>query len=168
MTIKINQSILLSLFILAFIVLGFWSQVKAQSDTQAETQDNSQIEETTYEFAFSEEEQPILALGERLFQANCASCHGVYGEGHADENLIAPAVNGSEHAWHHGDEQILGLIQGGGRFMPAVGAEWTQEEREAVWIYAKHWWTPEQREFQPGDLGEEMLSELEPVSEITP
>ena len=168
MTIKNKQSILLSLFIFTFMVLGFWSQVKVQSDTQAEIQDNSQTEEATYEFTFSEEEQPILALGERLFQANCASCHGVSGEGHTDENQIAPAVNGSEHAWHHGDEQILGMIQNGGRFMPAVGAEWTQEEREAVWVYAKHWWTPEQREFQPGDLGEGMLSELTAVSESTP
>ncbi len=167
MTIKINHSIFFSLFIYTFIVFGLWSQVKAQTNAQTEV-DNSQIVETTYEFTFSEEEQPILALGERLFQANCASCHGVSGEGYADEDLPAPAVNGSEHAWHHGDEQILGMIQNGGRFMPAVGAEWAQEEREAVWIYAKHWWTSEQREFQPGDLGEHILSELAPTNESTP
>ena len=104
---------------------------------------------------------PILVLGESLYQQNCVACHGANGEGYANAAMPAPAVNGSEHAWHHRDEQILGLIQNGGPNMPAVGANWTQEELDAVWIYVKHWWTADIRATHPGDLGEAMLAEFE-------
>ena len=104
---------------------------------------------------------PILVMGESLYQQNCVACHGANGEGYANVAMPAPAVNGSEHAWHHQDAQILGLIQNGGPNMPAVGANWTQEEREAVWIYVKHWWTADIRATHPGDLGEAMLAEFE-------
>ena len=104
---------------------------------------------------------PVLVLGEQLYQANCVACHGQFGEGYANDAMPAPAVNGSEHAWHHPDEQILGLIANGGPNMPAIGATWTQEEREAVWIYVKHWWAEDLRQMQPGELGEALLAEFE-------
>lgn len=94
-----------------------------------------------------------LALGQTLYQANCATCHGADGAGYASVQN-APAVNGSEHAWHHPDEQIVGLIRQGGMQMPAVGADWSDEEIEAVLGYVKAWWTPRQRAAQAGTLGE--------------
>ena len=38
--------------------------------------------------------------------------------------------------------------------MPAVGAEWSDEEVDAVVSYIKAWWTPQQRTAQAGTLGE--------------
>lgn len=94
-----------------------------------------------------------LALGQMIYDVNCASCHGANGEGYASVQN-APALNGSEHAWHHPDGQILSLIRQGGNMMPAVGANWSDEEVEAVWAYVKQWWTPQQRKAQGGDIGE--------------
>ena len=95
----------------------------------------------------------ILALGETIYSANCASCHGADGEGYASIQN-APALNGSEHAWHHPDEQIISLIRQGGMQMPAVGAAWSDGEIEAVLSYVKAWWTPQQRDAQAGTIGE--------------
>lgn len=95
----------------------------------------------------------ILALGQGTYQASCAACHGADGAGYASAQN-APAIKGSEHAWHHPDEQVLSLIRQGGNQMPAVGANWSDEKVEAVWAYVKQWWTPEQREAQQGDIGE--------------
>jgi mono/diheme cytochrome c family protein len=93
-----------------------------------------------------------LMQGETLFQATCAACHGVEGQGHVQHN--APALNGSEHSWHHPDQQIIGLIKNGGIIMPAVGATWSDEEIAAVLTYFKQWWQDWQRDFQPGTIGE--------------
>ena len=95
----------------------------------------------------------MLALGETIYSANCASCHGAEGEGYASIQN-APALNGSEHSWHHPDEQIIGLIRQGGMQMPAVGADWSDKEVEAVLGYVKAWWTPQQRKAQAGTIGE--------------
>ena len=95
-----------------------------------------------------------LILGETIYQANCAQCHAVDGSGYANEALPAPALNGSEHSWHHSDDQILTLIRQGSRFMPAVGIDWSDEEVEAVWAYVKQWWSEEQKSFQQGSIGE--------------
>ena len=95
-----------------------------------------------------------LERGESLYIANCATCHGTEGQGWAQEGVLAPAVNGSEHAWHHPDEQLVDLLRNGGVVMPAVGADWSEEEIEAVLSYVKRWWTPRQREAQSGTTGE--------------
>ena len=61
--------------------------------------------------------------GEQIFAANCAACHGEKAVG---ENLqrplggmkdqggyLAPALNGTGHAWHHPDEILFRIIQEG-------------------------------------------------------
>ena len=89
-----------------------------------------------------------VELGQRLYQANCATCHGVDGAGYAQAGIPAPALNGSMHSWHHTDQQISGWIRGGLGQMPAVGATWSDEEVEAVLAYIKQWWDPEQLAWQ--------------------
>jgi len=42
--------------------------------------------------------------GRSVFLATCAVCHGTEAEGYANE-LAAPALNASEHAWEHADPQ---------------------------------------------------------------
>ncbi len=93
-----------------------------------------------------------LRLGETVYQENCAACHGERGEGHIQ--LDAPALDGTEHAWHHSDTQIIGLIRTGGQQMPPVGANFTPEEVDAVIAYVKQWWTLQQRNAQQGTIGE--------------
>jgi len=88
-----------------------------------------------------------LILGETIFQANCASCHGATGQGHQAVKE-APALNGSEHSWHHADSQIRTLIRTGGQIMPAVGKDFSEQEIEAVMAYYKTWWGKQQRIFQ--------------------
>ena len=82
--------------------------------------------------------------GRELYAANCATCHGANGAGYAQAGVPAPALNGTMHAWHHPDAQIAGFIRNGVRQMPAVGADWTDEEIDAVLSYVKQWWEPEQ------------------------
>jgi mono/diheme cytochrome c family protein len=94
----------------------------------------------------------VVALGADIFQANCAACHGAEGQGHVLPS--APALNGSEHSWHHSDEQITQLLRDGGSQMPAVAAQWSDEEVEAVITYFKQWWSEQQKRAQRGSIGE--------------
>lgn len=93
---------------------------------------------------------PVMQ-GREVFLRVCAECHGQNGEGYANE-LSAPALDASEHAWHHPDQQIHDWITNGklglGREMPALGDQLTEEEIEAVIAYLHTLWTPEQLEAQ--------------------
>ncbi len=95
----------------------------------------------------------VLARGEELYQLTCATCHGIDGSGYGN-TLRAPALNGSEHSWHHPDEQIIGLLRQGGMQMPAVAATWSNDDVNAVLSYVKQWWSPQQRRAQRGSIGE--------------
>ena len=89
-----------------------------------------------------------VVRGRDLYQASCSSCHGVDGAGYTQAGVLAPALNGSEHAWHHPDSQVAGFIRNGVEQMPAVGPDWTDEDVDAVLAYIKQWWEPEQLAYQ--------------------
>ena len=84
-----------------------------------------------------------IALGQQVYAQNCLSCHGFEGEGHADL-IQAPALDETEHAWHHPDGQLQELLTTGGTLMPAFGDELTDEEIVAVIRYIQTWWTADQ------------------------
>lgn len=109
--------------------------------------------------------QPVsaqqLALGEQLYNANCAACHGIKGEGQPNwktpnENGVYPAPphNSDGHTWHHADDLLLEIMaEGGGAYSPTSGMPGfkevlTAEEMVAVLAYIKTFWGPEQMEFQ--------------------
>lgn len=53
--------------------------------------------------------------GEKLFAANCQVCHGPRGIGEAPQvnnpqASLAPALDETQHAWHHTDEQLMTTI----------------------------------------------------------
>jgi mono/diheme cytochrome c family protein len=65
----------------------------------------------------------ILALGSRLFEQNCSPCHGkqAVGENPATPlggwkvgvGQVAPALNGTGHAWHHPPSYHVRIIRDG-------------------------------------------------------
>lgn len=101
----------------------------------------------------------VVSRGKELFAANCATCHGVGGEGQpnwhiakADGTLPAPPLNGDGHTWHHGDGLLYRVVGKGGqefedpRFssfksaMPAFGDRFSHEDVVAVLTYVKSLW----------------------------
>lgn len=85
--------------------------------------------------------------GRQVFLRVCAICHGENAEGNANV-LAAPALDSTEHAWHHPDPQIHDWIVNGklglGKQMPSLGEQLTDEEVHAVIAYLHTLWTPEQ------------------------
>ncbi len=128
-----------SKFVMATIVLGIAILAIARfyANTNPKEQKTQVSEEVFYQ-------------GEVLYQANCASCHEVDGAGKRN----VPGLNGKMHSWHHSDEYLISQIRNGGVAMPAVGANWSNEDIEAVIGYFKQWWTGQQRRSQQGNIGE--------------
>lgn len=93
---------------------------------------------------------PVLQ-GRQVFLRICAQCHGENAQGHANE-LDAPALDSTEHAFHHPDQQIHDWIVNGklgvGRQMPPQGDQLTDGEVHAVIDYLHTLWTGEQLEAQ--------------------
>ena len=92
--------------------------------------------------------------GVRLFQLNCAICHGKNGEGaknwrRPDENgkNQPPPLNGTGHTWHHSSQSLTNTIRNGtakiGGNMPAWKDKLSNSEIKLIlsWITAQ--WTDE-------------------------
>ena len=88
-----------------------------------------------------------IAQGKPLYDAYCASCHGIDGTG--EENWKVPNADGSYpppphdstgHTWHHSDRLLVDLIANGSDFarsrMPAFGDQLSIGEIEAVLEWA--------------------------------
>lgn len=81
-----------------------------------------------------------LSAGAQLWSLNCATCHGVQGEG-----VSAPALNSQQFLAGVSDRQMAGIIQGGvpGTPMPAwlsdYGGPLTEQQVEAVVAYVRSW-----------------------------
>ncbi len=107
-----------------------------------------------------------VALGETVYQQNCATCHGANLEGQPDWKIQgedgsfkAPPHDETGHTWHHADDLLLEAIQlGGARFddvnvggtsnMPAFAEILNDEESTAVLTYIKSRWPDELRQSQ--------------------
>jgi mono/diheme cytochrome c family protein len=108
-----------------------------------------------------------IVQGREVYMRICAQCHGENGEGYANE-LQSPALNQTEHAYHHPDQQIHDWIVHGklglGRQMPPFGEQLTDNEVHAVIAYLHTLWTPEQLEIQQ-DITSRWLATPEPSRE---
>lgn len=107
-----------------------------------------------------------ITLGQTIYAANCAACHGVNLEGEADwkiqnddDSFRSPPHDETGHTWHHPDAVLLEAIRlGGARFeglniggtspMPAFGESLTEAEITAVLTYIKSTWPDDAREWQ--------------------
>ncbi len=106
------------------------------------------------------DDQARIALGQRVYAANCASCHGANLEGQPDwqsrrpnGRLPAPPHDASGHTWHHSDAQLItltqkgvaGLVPGYESDMPAFEGVLSTAEISAVIAYIASTWPPEIR-----------------------
>ena len=97
-----------------------------------------------------------VALGGRVYTAQCASCHGARLEGQADwrsrradGSLPAPPHDETGHTWHHADFQLFDMVKRGAAAyavpgfrgtMPAYAAVLGDDEIWAVLAYIKSRW----------------------------
>jgi len=97
-----------------------------------------------------------VARGERIYGANCASCHGTDLAGEpdwksrdADGYLPAPPHDATGHTWHHPDAVLLDIVrrgtaavvgQGYRSRMPGYAGTLTEAEMRAVLAYIKSNW----------------------------
>lgn len=109
-------------------------------------------------------DEETLALGQEVYEANCASCHGINGEGQFPDapmqpddtgRIGAPPHDSTGHTWHHADELLYEIVRDGGagtpdRFypMPAFGDQLSDDEIVAVIDYIKTMWSEEERLIQ--------------------
>jgi mono/diheme cytochrome c family protein len=98
----------------------------------------------------------VLALGSRLFEQNCSPCHGqqAVGENPATPmggwkvgvGQVAPALNGTGHAWHHPPSYHVHIIRDGstleGSRMIGWGNHMSDFEIFAVIAYFQSLWPP--------------------------
>lgn len=138
----------------------------------AACQDSGDVRITTNSSSPTAEIPPLptlnpdeVTLGQQVYTANCARCHGANLEGEADWKLQnednsfrAPPHDVSGHTWHHDDTLLLEAIRSGGARlpdniggtsnMPAFDQIITEEEIQAVLAYIKSTWPADTREIQ--------------------
>jgi thiol:disulfide interchange protein DsbC len=95
-----------------------------------------------------------VAAGKRLFQQNCAACHGQNAEAtpdwkktDANGNYPPPPLNGSAHAWHHDLDLLRRTIREGGTKlggqMPAFEDRLNPVEIDSVIAFFQSQWPDE-------------------------
>lgn len=101
--------------------------------------------------------------GAKLFQQNCAACHGKRAEGTpnwrtpaANGKFPPPPLDGSAHAWHHPTRDLLQTIRFGtiamGGGMPAWGGTLDEQQMMDIlsWLQSK-WPEEKYQEWQRRD-----------------
>lgn len=95
-----------------------------------------------------------LAMGERLYRQNCATCHGGDAQGEnpfspgggrkPGGGYIAPALNGSAHTWHHPPEALYRMVSEGSPVQDSPMRGWegrmSDEEINSVLSYVRSLW----------------------------
>jgi len=100
--------------------------------------------------------QSDMPTGQRLYQENCASCHGANLKGQPDwrsrlpnGRVPAPPHDASGHTWHHTDRVLVDIVKRGTAAivgngyesdMPGFGNVLTDEEITAIIDYIKSTW----------------------------
>lgn len=104
------------------------------------------------------------AAGRRVYQTQCASCHGARAEGapnwqqpNEQGEMPPPPHDREGHTWKHADGMLYRIVRDGWRdpfnkterlSMPAFGQTLSPEEIRGVIDYLKTLWTPDQWRFQ--------------------
>jgi len=140
---------LLTVFLLSFIVTFLWA---------SEGTDGIRTE-------LKADDLVVVQAGEKIYQAQCASCHGVNLEGQPDWRtrdvdgfMPAPPHDASGHTWHHADDLLFEITKYGPStvvnddsyktIMPVYKDILSDEEIIAVLSFIKNTWPEEQRSWQ--------------------
>ena len=110
------------------------------------------------------QDQAVIALGQRLYVDNCASCHGADLEGQPDwqtplasGRYPAPPHDETGHTWHHADALLVQIIRDGTAAvvgdgyksdMPGFGDVMSDDQIAAVLAYIKSTWPERERAIQ--------------------
>lgn len=115
-----------------------------------------------------------VALGEQVYRANCAACHGAELEGQPDWRsrdtnglLPAPPHDENGHTWHHADDLLFEIVKYGPgpvigdpvyrSAMPAYDSILSDQEIVAALVWIKSRWPAQERDWQAevnrGQLG---------------
>mgnify|MGYP006393665931 CR=1 FL=1 len=103
-----------------------------------------------------------IALGRRVYDAECASCHGADLQGQpdwqspgADGLMPAPPHDATGHTWHHPDAMLFALTRDGlgavlrdsdyESGMPAFAGQLSDDEIRAALSFIKSTWPDEIR-----------------------
>jgi mono/diheme cytochrome c family protein len=92
-----------------------------------------------------------IRYGAKLFQGNCATCHGDHGQGATnwrhrgpDGKFPPPPLNGTGHAWHHPLKMLKYVIKngspGGQGNMPAWKDRLSDKEIDAIIAWFQSQW----------------------------
>jgi len=122
----------------------------------------SYSEETKAREPFSNEEKVVkrdidpirYSKGTRLYQLNCAKCHGLNAEGAKDWRQLdedgknpAPPLNGTGHSWHHSTKALFNVIRNGtgkiGGNMPAWKDKLSTSEIKLILTWVTAQWSDE-------------------------
>lgn len=109
----------------------------------------------------SPDDAAVVALGQEVYAAYCAACHGAELEGQPnwrarrpDGLLPAPPHDASGHTWHHPGDHLIRLTKYGPQVfagpgyrseMPAFDGILSDAEIVAVLSFIKSTWPPEIR-----------------------
>lgn len=97
----------------------------------------------------------MVQKGKPLYEANCASCHGLKGEGTAkvwsqkmpNGKYPPPPLNSEAHAYHHPLEALRFTIQNGGKYvggvMPAFNDTLDATQTDNIIAYFQEFWGDE-------------------------
>jgi mono/diheme cytochrome c family protein len=99
---------------------------------------------------------PVIK-GEQFYNMYCVSCHGVKGVGERPEDkyaqdeygYVAPPMDDTGHAWHHTDEQLVGMILEGSPRNPRMASfkqVLNESDANSLVEYIKSLWSPHIRE----------------------
>ncbi|TKW62553.1 MAG: cytochrome c [Paracoccus denitrificans] len=110
------------------------------------------------------QDQAVIALGQRLYAENCASCHGADLEGQPDwqtplanGRYPAPPHDETGHTWHHADALLEQIVRDGTAAvvgdgyesdMPGFGDVMGDAEIGAILTYIKSTWPERERAIQ--------------------
>ncbi len=95
-----------------------------------------------------------VSQGGRVYQENCAACHGKKAEGAADWRKVgpggkypAPPLNGTGHGWHHPLRILFKTVKDGSPgnqgTMPAWGEKLSDDEMIAAIAWFQSKWPEE-------------------------
>lgn len=93
----------------------------------------------------------VLARGKRLFEQNCAVCHGADAQGNPnwrirgpDGKFPPPPLNGTAHSWHHPRAWLRQMIKAGSPpgqgNMPAWGGKLSDQDVDTIIDWFQSLW----------------------------